>query len=36
VVVETDDVLLICHKERAQEVKELVERLRKEGKKGLL
>ena len=36
VVVETDDVLLICHKERAQEVKELIQRLRKEGKKGLL
>ncbi len=36
VVVETADVLLICHKERVQEVKELIKRLRKEGKKGLL
>lgn len=28
IVVETDDVLMICHKDRAQEVKEIVEYLR--------
>ncbi|TKJ32196.1 mannose-1-phosphate guanylyltransferase [bacterium (candidate division B38) B3_B38] len=36
VVVETDDVLLICHKERAQEVRELIQKLKEEGKKELL
>jgi mannose-phosphate isomerase/GDPmannose pyrophosphorylase family protein len=28
IVVETDDVLMICHKDRAQEVKEIVQYLR--------
>jgi len=36
VVVDTDDVVLICPKERAQDVKALVERLRKEQKKQYL
>jgi mannose-1-phosphate guanylyltransferase len=32
VVVDTDDALLICPKERAQEVRDLVERLKESGK----
>jgi len=36
VVVDTDDVVLICPKDRAQDVKILVERLRKEQKKRYL
>lgn len=31
VVVETEDVLLICHKERTQDIKKIVDYLRKEG-----
>jgi mannose-1-phosphate guanylyltransferase len=36
VVVETDDVLLICPKERDQDVRKLVELLEREGRQGLI
>jgi len=36
IVVVTDDIILICSKNRAQDVKKLVERIEKEGKKKLL
>jgi mannose-1-phosphate guanylyltransferase len=36
VVIETDDVLLICPKERDQEVRKLVELLEREGRQDLL
>jgi mannose-1-phosphate guanylyltransferase len=36
VVAETSDVVLVCPKERAQDVKKIVERLKAEGKKELL
>jgi mannose-1-phosphate guanylyltransferase len=36
VIVETDDVLLVCHEDRAQEVKKIIERLKKEGRNELL
>lgn len=36
VVVDTPDALLICPREREQEVKQIVERLRKDGQTGLL
>ncbi len=36
VIVDTGDVLLVAAKERAQDVKLIVERLKKEGRKGLL
>jgi mannose-1-phosphate guanylyltransferase len=36
IVVVTDDIILICSKNRAQDVKKLVERIEKEGKKELL
>jgi mannose-1-phosphate guanylyltransferase len=36
VVIETDDVLLICPKERDQEVRKLVELLEREGRHDLL
>jgi mannose-1-phosphate guanylyltransferase len=36
IVVDTGDVLLVAAKERAQDVKKFVERLRAEGRKGLL
>jgi len=32
VIVETDDVLLVCHKERSQDIREVVEQLEREGK----
>jgi len=36
IIVDTDDVVLICPKDRAQEVKAVVDRLRSEGRNGLL
>lgn len=36
VVVETDDVLLICHEDRAQEVKKIIAKLKEEGRDELL
>lgn len=36
VIVETDDVLLVCAKDRAQDVKKIVEKLRSEGREELL
>jgi mannose-1-phosphate guanylyltransferase len=36
IVVDTDDALLICPKDRAQEVKAVVDRLRREGRNDLL
>jgi len=30
VIVDTDDILLVCHYDRAQDVKKLVEQLKKE------
>jgi mannose-1-phosphate guanylyltransferase len=36
IVVETDDATLICPKSRAQDVRLIVERLQKQGKRGLL
>jgi mannose-1-phosphate guanylyltransferase len=36
VVVDTDDALMICHKDRAQDVKEVVNRLREANKESLL
>jgi mannose-1-phosphate guanylyltransferase len=36
IVVETDDALLVCPKDRAQEVKAVVDRLRREGRDDLL
>ncbi len=36
IVVDTEDALLVCPVERAQEVKDLVERLKAEGRDGLL
>jgi mannose-1-phosphate guanylyltransferase len=36
IVVDTDDALLICPKDRAQEVKAVVERLRRQGRNDLL
>lgn len=36
IVIETDDVILICPADRAQEVKKLVERLKEEGRDGYL
>jgi len=36
VVIETDDVLLICPKERDQDVRKLVELLEREGRQDLI
>jgi mannose-1-phosphate guanylyltransferase len=36
VIVETDDALLVCRKDRAEEVKAIVERLQREGRTDLL
>jgi mannose-1-phosphate guanylyltransferase len=36
IVVDTEDALLICPRERAQEVKDIVERLKREGEEGYL
>jgi mannose-1-phosphate guanylyltransferase len=36
IVVVTDDIILICSKDKAQEVKKLVEKIEKEGKKEFL
>ena len=36
IVVDADDALLICHRDRAQSVKQIVERLRAEGREDLL
>jgi mannose-1-phosphate guanylyltransferase len=36
IVIDTDDVLLICHKSRAQEVKDVVNHLRSIGKHAYL
>ena len=36
IVVDSDDALLICHRDRAQSVKQIVERLKAEGREDLL
>ncbi len=36
VVIETEDAVLVCPKERAQEVKKIVEKLRREGREKYL
>ena len=36
VVVETDDVVMVCPKDRAQDVKAIVEQIKADGKKELL
>jgi mannose-1-phosphate guanylyltransferase len=36
VIVETDDVLLVCRRDRAAEVKKLVEKLERQGRTDLL
>jgi mannose-1-phosphate guanylyltransferase len=36
VIIETEDAVLVCPKERAQEVKKIVEKLRKEGREQYL
>ena len=36
IVVDSDDALLICHRDRAQTVKQIVERLKAEGREDLL
>lgn len=34
VIVDTDDVLLVCHRSRAQDVRQIVERLKRQGEAG--
>lgn len=36
IIVETDDVLMVCSKDRAQDVKEILQRLREEGLQGCM
>ena len=36
VIVDTDDVILVCHKEQSQNVRKIVEQLKTEGEKGYL
>jgi mannose-1-phosphate guanylyltransferase len=36
IIVDTDDVLLVCHRERAQDVRLLVEALKREGRQEYL
>ena len=36
IIVESDDAVLVCHKDKAQEVKHIVERLKEEGKERYL
>ncbi len=36
IIVEADDAILVCHKDKAQEVKNIVERLKEEGKEQYL
>jgi mannose-1-phosphate guanylyltransferase len=36
VIVDTDDVVLVCHRSRAQDVRRIVERLKKDGDTGLI
>jgi len=36
VVVDTPDALLICHKDRVQEVRQVVERLKADGRQDLI
>ncbi len=36
VIVDTDDVILVCPKDRAQDVKKVIEKLKKDGKDNYL
>jgi mannose-1-phosphate guanylyltransferase len=36
VIVETDDAILVCHRDHAQDVKQVVELLKQQGKTGML
>ena len=36
IIVEADDAILVCHKDKAQEVKNIVEQLKAEGKEQYL